>query len=58
MPDYYIMVRASREEGQRFKAWCRANKISMTRAFILLMKMVVDGDFTLRQKIRRNGKKH
>ena len=54
--NYYLMVKPpSRRLGMEFKSWCKANKVSMNKAFGLLMRQVVKGNFRVQQVIREKS---
>ena len=56
--EYYIMVKAERQHGKRFKDWCRVQGLSMNKAFNLFMRSAVNNDFVLKQGFRSNGGKN
>ena len=51
---YYMMIKPDKVLAKQFKAWCKGQKIPMARVINLLMQHLVDGDFTLKQKLEKN----
>lgn len=50
--NHYIMVKTERKQGQAFKRWCKAQGISMNRAFNIMMQKVINGNFICKHSIK------